>query len=193
MRSLPNPLRHLGTLAVTAVAVAAIAWAGNNAGPGEAELAAVQDNGCSVTTGNGKVVEQPSAKCPVSIALSGPLSVPAQAAAPNMAPGDTVSRRLDITNDGKNTLDSIVMKAEPAASAISNSLAITVRRCTNSACNTTGSPLSGSLATGMNLGASPAKAKGGVDRLLVSVRLDPNHTVQNVGTTITYTFTATKN
>lgn len=202
MRSPRKPIALLaapGSVAVAAVAVAALVWAGANAGPAETELAAVQENGCQVVAGNGKVVTQPSAKCPVSIALGGPLSVPAQAAVANLAPGDTVSRRLEITNDGKNTLDSIVMSATPSSDDIDASLRLTVKRCTNTSCTTTATPALADGVTlpmsGLDLGASPAKTKGGVDRLLVSVQLlsSAGNALQGASTTLTYTFTATKN
>ena len=199
LRFFPSP----STLAVTAVALAALTWAGYNAGPARTDLAAVQQNGCQVVAGNGKVVTQPSANCPVSIALSGPLSVPASAAAPNIAPGDTINRRLVVTNDGKNTLESIVMDAAPSSSPLNGSLRLTVKRCsvawsnTNTCSGTTATLANGVTLprTGLNLGSSPAKNKGGQDHLLVSIQLldSAGSSLEGASTTMTYKLTATKN
>lgn len=201
-----RPARFRATsIAVTAVAAAALAWASQHAGTGERDLAAVHENECSVIAGNGKVVTQPAAKCPVDITL-GKVLATSGGAAHSLAPGDTAWRPVDVQNVGRTGFDRLSLTTQPAVGALGTTLRLAVRRCSVGwSATSSGYTCRGAAVTLLNdasaaqtrfdLGASPATQRQGIDRLLIGLTLLTSSGNQRQGaeTTMTYTFSATRN
>ena len=189
---------------VATLAVGALVWAGQQAGPGAMDLAAVQENGCSVTTGNGRVVTQPAANCPIDIELGNVLTT-SLGAADTMAPGDTATRPVDVSNVGNTAFQSLTLTSQPSG-ALSGSLRLTISRCSLAwVAGASGWTCSGTASTLLAAGSaandefpiadSPAMSRDGVDHLLIGITLDASagNDLQGETSTMTYTFTATRN
>lgn len=192
-----------GQLAITLGALLLLFAAGRRVEPA-VDLAGVQSNGCSVTTGSGRVVTQPSANCPIDIQL-GNLLTESGGAANDLAPGDTAWRPLDVRNIGATTFDRLTLSTEPGAGALVPGLRLSLRRCavawspgpTGYTCATGQTTLlqQASVVQRLDLPSSPATARDGVDRLLVGLSLvtTATNSQQGSSTTMAYTFTASRN
>lgn len=202
--SFPLDRRRLPSIVVTVVAVGLIGWAAAQAPELPMRPAAVEDNGCSVTAGNGRVVSQPARNCPVDISLGNVLTTSA-GDAPDLAPGDTAERPIDVTNTGRTSFDRLTLGLGVSGS-LADDLTISLRRCSTAwnaapsgstySCAGTTTVLAADVAptTILELAPTPAAARNGTDRLLVSVRFraDAPNDLQAGMAEMTYTFTAAR-